>query len=431
MVRQSVHASQIFEDLLAKMIDTGKHRNRKTKILLCWGLLAISLFTVGAQHSQPEKNLHTIEQQLKEKQTEYQQITRREKNLLAELTEIEHELQTYQQELQKHREVLQEKTSELTEIEKNLSKLHKASQQKKTLLARRLRAIYKMGNLGYLTPLLAITSYDNMQQQVKYLQLISEQDRELLTDVEHDRHMILAQKKALEQQKHDIAQTQKQIQQKQARIEEQKTQKDKLLKAIQKDKTQYSQMIAKLETTREELEQLIENLEASPSTPATRAIPTKQGKEVTLPENSEEIIETYARYFRSNKAKLLWPVQGKIITTFGNLNIPGTKTYTHYKGVDIQAPKGTPFYAVFQGKVKYAAWFKGYGNLIILDHGGNYYTLYAHADEIMVKAGDQVKTRQLLGKVGDTDSVKGAHLYFEVRANGKPEDPQHWLAKLR
>jgi septal ring factor EnvC (AmiA/AmiB activator) len=117
---QSVHASQIFEDLLAKMIDTGKHRNRKTKILLCWGLLAISFFTVGAQHSQPEKNLHTIEQQLKEKQTEYQQITRREKNLLAELTEIDHELQTYQQELQKHRELLQEKTLNSQDREKSI-----------------------------------------------------------------------------------------------------------------------------------------------------------------------------------------------------------------------------------------------------------------------------------------------------------------------
>ncbi len=82
-------------------------------------------------------------------------------------------------------------------------------------------------------------------------------------------------------------------------------------------------------------------------------------------------------------------------------------------------------------KVKYADWFKGYGNLIILDHGGNYYTLYAHADQIQVNAGDQVDTRQVLGKVGDTDSVKGSHLYFEVRANGKPEDPQRWLAKLR
>lgn len=417
------------------MSKTGKHHkirsSAKVKVIFYWGLLASSLFTTGAQNSQPEKKLQTVEQQLKEKQTAYQQLTQREKNLLAELHTIDQQLQTYQQQLQNHQETLKHKTSALKTLEENLAQLQNASQHKKTLLAKRLRAIYKMGKLGYLTPLLAIASYDNTQQQVKYLQLISEQDQRLLADVEQDRQTILTQKKALEQQKHDIAQTQKQIQQEQTQIEAQKMQKDKLLKAIQKDKTQYTQMIAKLETTREELEQLIKNLEDRPPVTSSRAIPAIPGKEVTLPENSEEIIEAYGKYFRSNKAKLLWPVQGKILTTFGNINIPGTKTYTHYKGVDIQAPKGTPFYAVFQGKVKYAAWFKGYGNLIILDHGGNYYTLYAHADVIMVKAGEQVKTRQLLGKVGDTDSVKVPHLYFEVRANGKPEDPQQWLAKLR
>lgn len=407
-----------------------RHSAKVNMIVYC-GLFVSSLFTIGAQNPQPEKNLHTIEQQLKEKQTEYQQITRREKNLLAELNTIDQQLQTYQQQLQKHQENLKQKTSELKTLEKNLAQLQNTSQHKKTLLAKRLRAIYKMGNLGYLTPLLAIASYDNMQQQVKYLQLISEQDRQLLADVEQDRQNILSQKKALEQQKQDIAQTQKQIQQEQAQIEAQKIQKDKLLQAIQKDKTQYTQMIAKLETTRAELEQLIKNIESRPTTTSARAISSTPGKEVTLPENPQSIIEAYARHFRSNKSKLLWPVQGKILTTFGNINIPGTKTYTHYKGVDIQAPKGTPFYAVFEGKVKYAAWFKGYGNLIILDHGGNYYTLYAHADVIMVKTGEQVKTRQLLGKVGDTDSIKGPHLYFEVRANGKPEDPQQWLAKLR
>ena len=417
------------------MSKTGRHHrirsSAKVKGIFYWGLLVSSLFTTGAQNAQPEKKLQTVEQQLKEKQTAYQQLTQREKDLLAELHTIDQQLQTYQQQLQNHQETLKHKTSELKTLEKNLTQLQNASQHKKTLLAKRLRAIYKMGNLGYLTPLLAIASYDNMQQQVKYLQLISEQDQQLLADVEQDRQTILTQKKALEQQKHDIAQTQKQIQQEQTQIEAQKMQKDKLLKAIQKDKTQYTQMIAKLETTREELEQLIKNIESQPVAPSARAIPITPGKEVTLPENSEEIIEAYGKYFRSNKTKLLWPVQGKILTTFGNINIPGTKTYTHYKGVDIQAPKGTPFYAVFQGKVKYAAWFKGYGNLIILDHGGNYYTLYAHADVIMVKAGEQVTTRQLLGKVGDTDSVKGPHLYFEVRANGKPEDPQQWLAKLR
>ena len=416
------------------MIPGRHHRNRhrpKRTVVFLWLIVMISFFTSGAKNSNPEKNLQTIEQQLKEKQAEYQHITRREQQLLRELKAIDQQIRTYQQQLQQHQASLEQKAADLKKLEQNLAQSQTSLQHKKTLLIKRLRAIYKMGNLGYFTPLLAVASYDNLQQQIKYLQLISEQDQRLIADVEQDRQKILAQKKAIEDQKQQIIQTQKDIEQEQKQIAAQKNQKDTLLNTLQKEKTQYAQMIASLETSREELERLIKKLEEREPTPSKKVVSAVPGKDVTLPENSAEVVEAYGKYFRSNKGKLLWPVQGKIITTFGNIKIPGTKTYTHYKGVDIQTAKGTPFYAVFKGKVKYADWFKGYGNLIILDHGGNYYTLYAHADQILVNAGDQVDTRQVLGKVGDTDSVKGAHLYFEVRANGKPEDPQRWLAKLR
>ena len=83
--------------------------------------------------------------------------------------------------------------------------------------------------------------------------------------------------------------------------------------------------------------------------------------------------------------------------------------------------------AVYAGHVVYTGWFKGYGNLIILDHGHEYYTLYAHVAEILVKEGDDVRQSQRIGTVGDTGSLAGARLYFEVRYQGKPQDPEHWL----
>jgi septal ring factor EnvC (AmiA/AmiB activator) len=77
--------------------------------------------------------------------------------------------------------------------------------------------------------------------------------------------------------------------------------------------------------------------------------------------------------------------------------------------------------------VIYADWFKGYGHLIILDHGGGYFTLYAHASEIQARLGDSVSRGQVIGKVGDTGSLEGAQLYFELRHKGKPQDPLAWL----
>jgi murein DD-endopeptidase MepM/ murein hydrolase activator NlpD len=103
----------------------------------------------------------------------------------------------------------------------------------------------------------------------------------------------------------------------------------------------------------------------------------------------------------------------------------GTKTFRN--GIDIEAVEGSNIAAVFPGHVVYTGWFRGYGNLIIVDHGGEYYTVYAHAADIRVTEGDEVKQGQIIGTVGDTGSLQGPRLYFEVRHEGKPQDPAQWL----
>ena len=85
--------------------------------------------------------------------------------------------------------------------------------------------------------------------------------------------------------------------------------------------------------------------------------------------------------------------------------------------------------AVSAGTVLYRGWLKGYGNLVILDHGQGYYTLYAHASEVLTGEGEQVKPGQPIARVGETGSVEGPRLYFEVRYQGRAEDPQIWLRR--
>jgi septal ring factor EnvC (AmiA/AmiB activator) len=99
--------------------------------------------------------------------------------------------------------------------------------------------------------------------------------------------------------------------------------------------------------------------------------------------------------------------------------------------VDIEAPQGTDVDAVYAGNVIYTGWFKGYGNLIIVDHGNEYVTLYAHVKEILVKEGDDVRQGERIATVGDTGSLAGPRLYFEVRYQGKPQDPEQWLRGQR
>jgi len=115
------------------------------------------------------------------------------------------------------------------------------------------------------------------------------------------------------------------------------------------------------------------------------------------------------------------------VSAFGAQVHPRFGTRTFRNGVDIEAVEGREVAAVFAGHVVYTGWFKGYGNLIILDHDNEYYTLYAHVADIVVKEGDDVKQGQRIGTVGDTGSLEGPRLYFEVRHQGKPQNPEQWL----
>jgi len=133
--------------------------------------------------------------------------------------------------------------------------------------------------------------------------------------------------------------------------------------------------------------------------------------------------------FSAHKGLLIMPVKGKIISLFGPYKNRKYNITNFRSGIDIQAEKGEPIQSVFRGNVLYASWFKGYGNMIIINHGNNFYTIYAHLEETFKSKGDTVETGEVIATVGDTGSMEGAKLYFEVRHHGKPENPLMWLKK--
>ena len=128
------------------------------------------------------------------------------------------------------------------------------------------------------------------------------------------------------------------------------------------------------------------------------------------------------------RGRLAHPADGPVEVGFGRVVNPRFNTVTVQKGIDIAARKGAPVRAVAPGRVAHAGWFKGYGNLVIVDHGDGYHTLVAHLDSMSTAMGEEVTAGTLLGTVGETGSLKGPYLYFEVRERGKPVDPRAWLA---
>ena len=139
--------------------------------------------------------------------------------------------------------------------------------------------------------------------------------------------------------------------------------------------------------------------------------------------------ETKQSEFALFQGKLCLPVSGRIEERFGEKTDPEFKTKTFQKGIDLRGRKGDKVRSVYSGQVVYADWFRGYGNLVIIDHGSNYYSLYAHLDRIDAAAGQAVKRGDALGTVGETGSLKGAYLYFELRHHSEAINPELWLNK--
>ncbi|MBI4697941.1 MAG: peptidoglycan DD-metalloendopeptidase family protein [Nitrospirae bacterium] len=189
-------------------------------------------------------------------------------------------------------------------------------------------------------------------------------------------------------------------------METERKKKDALLASIRRERDTYNDMIKQLEVSSERLRNMMKDLE-------DKELPSS----VT------------GKGFGALKNRLPWPVAGSVIAPYGKYTNPEFNIPTFRKGVEIKADIGDMVLAAASGKVVYADFFKGYGLLLIINHGDGYHTLYAHLSEIFPKTGDIIKDRQSVGKIGESGILNDPSLYFEIRHKGKPLNPLEWLSR--
>ena len=132
--------------------------------------------------------------------------------------------------------------------------------------------------------------------------------------------------------------------------------------------------------------------------------------------------------FASYRGKLVWPVRGNVKKLYGKRRKSGK---LKWNGVMIQASKGREVHAISHGRVAYADWLRGYGLLMIIDHGDGYMSLYGHNQSLYKETGDWVDANEVIGEVGDSGGQKSSGLYFEIRYKGKPTNPSRWCKRPR
>lgn len=172
-----------------------------------------------------------------------------------------------------------------------------------------------------------------------------------------------------------------------------------LLASVSAEQNRMSRLIADLEQTEKELAGMVTDMQSAVGSSA----------------------------FRARRGQLPYPTAGLVEVGFGKVVNPRFNTVTVQKGIDIRAAEGAEVRSVATGSVVFSGWLKGYGNLVIVDHGSNYHSLYAHLSNSQVDVGNEVEEGETIGQVGDTGSLKGSYLYFEIRKSGQALDPLPWL----
>lgn len=389
---------------------------------LALGLLLLMLLAapVSAQRKddaalkEKQRTLQQTQQQLREERAKAAQARKKEASLLAELEAIERKLADKRRDLAQLDGRIKKAEQEIVTIEGEIKRLEERRVSQQHLLARRLRALYKLHSQGGVLPIV-LGGDDPVAQavQLRYLTTLAAVDAKLIEEYRVT-GANLGDRKALgEARKRDLSALRTQVALERAEVDREAARRRTLLSKVKDQRAYHERMVGELSEAARRLEAFIRDLQAKKQRLAKAPPPSG-----TAPP---------AVGFGTFRGRLPWPTEGRIVASFGEQVHPRFGTRTFRNGIDIEAGEGTEILAVYAGQVVYTGWFKGYGNLIILDHGNEYYTLYAHAAEIRVKEDDQVRQGQMIGTVGDTGSLAGSRLYFEVRYQGRSQDPAGWL----
>jgi septal ring factor EnvC (AmiA/AmiB activator) len=288
--------------------------------------------------------------------------------------------------------------------------------QRRQQLARRVRNLYKYGSGRELEFLLSTRSFGQLLARWDYLVLLAEQDRLLLEDVKQRKEEVEANQQRLQLNLGEIQRTSKRTTAEGDRLDDLRRERESSVLAIQTQRKNFEAAAAELDRTARSISRLLQSFETNRKAETSRA--KAEGRAP----------QPYSGDFGKAEGSLDWPLRGNLIGHFGPETHPKWGTVTPNNGVDIDAAIGTPVRAVARGRVEYTSEDYGtYGQMIILNHGDGYFTLYGHLSEIDVRVGQEVQAGAQIARSGDSGSLKGPILHFEVRKGGTPLDPEQWL----
>jgi len=364
-----------------------------------------------------ENRIKIIERQTAHYEQLIKKTGQREQGVLSQITQYDQQKQKAEREI-KLLELKQARAqNRIKELQGNIKKTDAQIEEIKGYLRDRFVAIYKYGGMAELDLLLTASTAHEAMATSLLLGKIAREDERMVDSLSESREKLEAAKKELEEQRALLVAQEKKLRSEREKYKAEIKKRNDLLASLRKEKALHEKAARELQQAQEEIGNTIKNL-----------MRKKQEIIARERENRDKNKSHFGNItYMPSGGRLGWPVRGEISQSFGKRVHPVFKTTSMHTGIDIRASGGTPVQAAGPGEILYVGWLRGYGQVVIIDHGNLLSTVYAHLANATVEEGQGVSRGQVIGHVGNTGVTTGYHLHFEVRVNGDARDPMRYL----
>jgi murein DD-endopeptidase MepM/ murein hydrolase activator NlpD len=375
---------------------------RIVSLFVLLGMITGIIIPVYADElKEKQEQLQEINQRIYQQQKNIQEAQQRENTIMGQLQSLQKDINRTENDLEFLIKQINDLQKDIKQTEEEIAAMEEQLEVQSEILSDRLVHIYEKGQASYLEVLLAATDVRDFLTRYEMLNYIVKQDVDLIETIAAKKEELTEKKAALEKKAEELEAIEKEQENKREQLRQQKNNQDRLLTNVRREKSAYEQALAELEQTSKQIEAMIRQIQSGGGNPSLGT-------------------GTYT-----------WPTPGYtgITSPYGMRFHPVLKENRMHTGVDLRAPMGANIVAADSGTIIQTGWMGGYGQVVIIDHGNQVSTLYAHQSKILVNTGDTVYKGQTIGKVGSTGWSTGPHLHFEVRINGKHTDPMQYISK--
>jgi septal ring factor EnvC (AmiA/AmiB activator) len=360
--------------------------------------------------------LQTLQKELRESEENREEAADRLKASERAISDANRRLR----ELGRQRKDLQQ---ELKRISAQRAELGSRVAQQRDEIARMLHGRYVAGQVEPLRLVLARQDPNRVARDLHYLTYVSRARAAVVGDLRRDLAELAGLAEATRTRGEDL-QSVEQAQESERRIlESQKKDRQRVLASVSAELVKQRREYATLKKDEERLTRLIEKLARALARKPPPAKPARRGGEPAVANRETPVPMPDSAAFRALRGRLRLPVAGEVASRFGSP--PGDDGFSR-KGVFIRAKAGQDVKAVAEGRVVFADWLRGFGNLVIVDHGDGYMSLYGNNEALLRQPGDSVRAGDVIASVGASGGQETAGLYFEMRHQGRPFDPLVW-----